>query len=403
MYKVEYLILLDNAKTKCRTVHSLKKLLESDAEIEIDKNKISYHNYTCALNIQLGTNANKAHLFFDITLRCEQENDIEKFSELLKAVRTVLSLITTTQYVIWDDLSLFYASKAYPLIFDIENLMRQLITKFMLTNIGVGWTSERVPTDVMQSINANNKDLNYLHNVDFIQLKHFLFSENYPNHRESLLKKLKTAEDFSTLDLKEIKTLIPDSNWNKYFEPIVGCDAEYLKKRWDKLYDLRINIAHNKSFTKHNLEETVHLCSELKPHLQKALTSLDEIVLTPEERENIAETVAISRSEQFGEFIIRFRHLEDLMLIITKDIKLKNPKEILGGYIMQNNLLMDKGIIPAELHSALKHVIQTRNGMVHSSNIVITADEIIENQKIIEDFIRYLEKYIRENRNGIVQ
>ncbi|ELV8738233.1 hypothetical protein QNF08_004549, partial [Vibrio vulnificus] len=142
--------------------------------------------------------------------------------------------------------------------------MRLLITKFMLTKIGLGWTKERVPTDVQQSINSNNTDANYLNNVDFIQLKNFLFSENYPNHKDSLIKKLKSAKDFANLELDDIKSLIPESNWDRFFQPLVGCEADFLKKRWDQLYELRCKVAHNKDFNKTNLEDVSKLALELK-------------------------------------------------------------------------------------------------------------------------------------------
>ena len=242
----------------------------------------------------------------------------------------------------------------------------------MLTNIGVGWIKDRVPTDVQQSINPNNKDINYLHNVDFIQLKNFLFSENYPNHKDSLIKKLKSAKDFSNLDLDEIKSLLPESNWDKFFEPIVGCNAEYLKKRWDKLYDLRCKVAHNKTFNKSDLDEVKRLVNQLKSHLEKALSNLDKIVVAEEERENVAENVVINFSEAFGDFIINFRHLERLLGMISNHPKIvtgsKKHKSI--GNLSGN--LRDKGIISEEQYKAIKRVSHVRNNIVHRGDLSLT-------------------------------
>ena len=41
MYKVEYLILLEAEKTRCKTVKALKNLLQSDSDISIDRSKIT--------------------------------------------------------------------------------------------------------------------------------------------------------------------------------------------------------------------------------------------------------------------------------------------------------------------------------------------------------------------------
>ncbi|MEM8528280.1 MAG: hypothetical protein AAGG68_26790, partial [Bacteroidota bacterium] len=381
MYKVEYLILLDNDKTRCKTVKALKSLLQADSDINIEKNKVTHKKYTTSISVKLGKKDDASHLFFNISLKCDSEEDIEKFSKLLKAIRSSFSLVTKTHYVIWDDLSLFYAQKAYPIIFDIENLMRLLITKFMLTNIGVGWTKDRVPTDVQQSVNPNNKDINYLNNVDFIQLKNFLFSENYPNHKESLIKELKNAKDFSNLDLEEIKSLLPESNWDKFFEPIVGCDAEYLKKRWDKLYELRCKVAHNKSFNKNDLEEVKKLVSELKPHLEKALGSLDEIVINEEERENVAENVVINMHKAFGGFIMQFRQLEKILNSTVNHPNLNPDKRKLRGFGNQTGFLREKGIITEKQYKELKRIFYTRNKIVHPGDLSLTIRDIAFSEK----------------------
>lgn len=398
MYKVEYLILLDSEKSKCKTVKAIKNLLQADSDIEIEKNKITHNGYSTTISIKLGKKDSAQHLFFNISLTCNKEEYLELFSKLLKSIRSALSLISKTHYVIWDDLSLYYAQKAYPLIFDIENLMRQLITKFMLTNIGVGWEKDRVPTDVQQSINPNNKDVNYLQNVDFIQLKNFLFSENYPNHKDSLIKELKNAKDFSNLDLEEIKSLLPESNWNRFFEPIVGCDAEYLKKRWDKIYDLRCKVAHNKSFNKNELESVDVLYNELKPHLKKAIDSLNEIVITDEQKENIAENVVINLNEAFGEFIINFREMEKLLSRIARSLHPENNKNLLfRGVGNSSDILLENGIITKEQYSIIKRIFYTRNSIVHHSDISLSIKEISYCEVMIKKINQFLKSYYYEN------
>jgi len=126
--------------------------------------------------------------------------------------------------------------------------MRKLITKFMHINVGIAWTEERIPDDVQKSINSNNNDSTYLYNVDFIKLKDILLSERFTKHGDALIKELKTSTK-ATFKRDEIKALIPTSNWERYFSDQVGSDSAELASLWEKLYDLRCKVAHNKAFT----------------------------------------------------------------------------------------------------------------------------------------------------------
>ncbi|OXL16969.1 hypothetical protein CAN34_13700 [Psychrobacter sp. DAB_AL32B] len=76
--------------------------------------------------------------------------------------------------------------------------MRKLLTKFMLINVGVNWYKTDVPDDVANSIRTkdNNlkKDFTYFHNTDFIQLKNFLFSEEYISNKNKLINTLKSLK-----------------------------------------------------------------------------------------------------------------------------------------------------------------------------------------------------------------
>jgi len=395
MYKVEYLILLDSKKSKCKTVKAITNLLQADSDIEIVNNEIFFKEYSTDILIKLGKKDSAQHLFFNISLICKTESDIELFSKLLKAIRTALNLISKTHYVIWDDLSLFYAQKAYPLIFNVENLMRLLITKFMLTNIGIGWEKDRVPTDVQQSINTNNRDINYLQNVDFIQLKNFLFSENYPNHKDSLIKELKNATDFSNLNLDEIKSLLPESNWNRFFQPIVGCEAEYLKKRWDKLYELRCKVAHNKSFNINEFELVRTLHDELKPHLEKAIKSLNKIEVSDEQKENVAENVVINLNESYSMFMLSYRYMEQRLNEVANDIA---DSTVAFGVVDSANKLLSEGLITKKQHTIIMQINKTRNSILHNADAAPASHEIDYCQQMIYQVNDLLYGYLHKTK-----
>lgn len=193
MIKVEYLIFKEAKAELCADVDTFNNLLKTNATLKIENEKLTHENLEVGYRIQLGKIANTDKSFFHVEF---QLNDpalddnpalIDNFSSLLRAVRSSISLIMKSPIILWDDISLYYSKKAYPIIFEIENLMRQLITKFMLINAGVEWEKLSTPDDVQKSMNSNHKETTFLYNLDFIKLNDFLFSENYPEHKNALI------------------------------------------------------------------------------------------------------------------------------------------------------------------------------------------------------------------------
>lgn len=397
MFKVEYLVLFDTNKTQCRTVSALKNLLQADSNISIDRSKVTFEKKTADLSVKLGKKDDKEHIYFNLVLKCKEESDLEWFSALLKSIRRSLALITKSTYVVWDDLSLYYGSQAYPLIFNIENMMRQVITKFMLTNVGLGWTKDRLPTDVQQSVNINNKDNNYLYNVDFIQLKNFLFSENYPSHKESLIKKFKAAKDLSELNIEEIRALIPESNWDKYFEPIVDCEAEYLKKRWDLLYELRCKVAHNKDFQKSSLEDVKKLVSELSPILEKAISSLDSISVADDDKDAVFDKVLSNYDIVFSKFMSRIHRLESVIDNIFETYGIEIVYLRKASMLDKIRLLQKEGLISNEQADIMHMARKIRNELVHNHEFNMSHNEVLHIQRMLEKLIISLESGLNRN------
>ena len=150
---------------------------------------------------------------------------------------------------LWNDLSSHYAQKAYPLIHEIENLMRRLIANFMLVTVGREWVKETLPKVVDDAVKASKRKegdrdyLNVLHTVDFIHLGALLFDAYSKGTPQELHVKLKDAKNGD--DLKALQEFIPESNWNRYFAKLVDWEDGQLKSRWEKLYLLRCKVAHN--------------------------------------------------------------------------------------------------------------------------------------------------------------
>ena len=396
MYKVEYLIIVDKVNTT--TVQSLKNLIQSDDEITLTKTHLKVGENSFEYEIAKGSifTGDKS-TYFHLKFSCGESSEIEDFSGALRKVRGRLSMINKAHFTLWDDISMHYSTKAYNKIYHIENLMRKLLTKFMLVNLGMDWTSERIPSDVKNSININNKDVNFLNNIDFIKLSDFLFSENYPSHKESVIKKLTQAKDLTSLDINEIKSLLPESNWSKYFASIVECEGEYLNKIWKKLYELRNSIAHNKSFSLTDEKQVEELTSEIGGYLEDAISKLDEVVIPESEIENVVENVVSERNEQIGLFIDNYRQFEYNLQSLYRQIH-SSADKIGAAFIPLRKVLSELSamqLVPKELVDSINKISSIRNIIVHGTNIEFHSTELNKYSAELEDYTEKIKKLLQ--------
>lgn len=391
MHDVEYLILLDDRKTSCTTVEALLHLLQSDSDIVVDsgtgkivyklKNEFSY-------NIVKGESDNpddpKAkNIYFHTKITCAKTGDLQAFSLLLRSIRRVVASLLATpsaHQVLWDDVSIYYAAKAYPHISSTENKMRKLITKFMHINLGIAWLESRIPDDVQKSINTSNRDTTYLYNVDFIKLKDILLSESYSKDRDALINELKDNHK-DTFKREEIEALIPMSNWDKYFSHEVSFDASELSKLWTQLYELRCKVAHNKSFGLEDLNETKKLCKKIDPVLSEAIEKLDHIHVDGKEtRDKIIDEAVANASKNDGnalkEFLKSTRKLSNLTYNLTSPLQSTSKGE--RDFLRDVSLMKGAGYISAQDVDFIKEVYDMRNLLVHNLNDSRDIDGLID-------------------------
>ncbi|WP_052515650.1 DUF5655 domain-containing protein [Phaeodactylibacter xiamenensis] len=390
MYTVEFLVIV--ASTNTNSLKSLKSLLLSDDDVEkVTSTKITVAGYEFSYRVETGKiNADKEPTYFVLHFECEKEDEIPKFVKSIRVIRSVLSIINPKIYKLWDDIAQYYSERAYSRIYKVENLLRKLLTKFMFINLGINWTSERMPEEVKESIRSGNKDPNFLHNVDFIQLSNFLFSEKYPNHKEFLIKKLSKADSIDELNLEEIKSLLPESNWSRYFEELVDCEGEFFIKRWERLYKLRNAIAHNRFISIGELEEVEELVEELSLIIEEAIEKLSRVVVPDDELENVVENVASERNQQVGNFIASFKELENTLSKLSKQFSIGEQlaKNTIVPISKSISLLANANAIPREILDDLHIANKFRNLVVHSSTFdipsLLIGDRIEEIKRLNE-------------------
>jgi hypothetical protein len=381
--RVEYLAIVDGADGFCADVTALGHLLQSDRRLSLDENTITFDGKDFVCDLQPGVTEDQTNRFFHIVIICNDIDRREAFEGLLKTLRGLLyKLANREPQILWDDVGRFYAMKAYPLIHELENLLRKLITKFMLTKVGLGWTKEAVPKEVSESVKMKSlsSGSTYLHQVDFIQLSHFLFKPYTTGDSKRILDELGKSKDLSDLVLSEIKQLIPRSNWDRYFSTVVKCESEFIRIRWERLYELRNHVAHNRSLRRDDFQDIESLVGEIRPVIENALAGVGDIVLSASEKETVAENVAISRHSLNGEYIELWNRAHEklfaLAMLVSNPENQERTQRLGKSPASLLNILSAEGAISGRIRAQLKECYRLRNVIVHHSDVTFPESKL---------------------------
>ncbi|MGI0495568.1 hypothetical protein ACN4EG_27645 [Alkalinema pantanalense CENA528] len=372
----------------------------SDNSIQFEGTQFSY-------DVQTGTTTEGDQRYFHIAVGLQDVGDIETFEELLKSIRTMLFQISSKEpQVLWNDIGLHYARESYPAIYELENLMRKLITKFMLTSIGLTWTKETIPKEVLESIKVKKQvaESNYLHQVDFIQLSNFLFKPYTTGNTAKILETVATSMSPEELNLDELRKLIPRSNWERYFSPLVDCESDYLRIRWEQLYDLRNHVAHNRAVSRADRDQINELVNQIRPKIEAAIGNLGDIKLTEMERETVAESVAIGRYALNGEFIEHWKLVHDRLLTLAYLVSSEKNQaklERLGKNVASVlNILREEGAISSQFRKSLRQSHKLRNIIVHHSDVIFPESRLNDEVDMLRILINELENSIAKVSEG---
>lgn len=369
--KTELLISINKTNLFGTSENAFKHLLMAGDQISFSKSNMMQYNgsqYTYELstfNSESVDVISYHFIFSDNSLNDQSSSD--KFSNYIKLQNYIQQLLKQNSKnleVLWDDISFYYAQKAYPLIYEIENQMRLLISKFMIINVGTKWETENVPSKIKSSKSlersnqhANSKNRSgILYNLDFIELSYVLFNEY------ALKENIRELSKLETITQSDIEPYIPRSNWERYFKKIVNIEADHLKKVWTSLYEYRCKIAHNNRFLKEDFDKVAEYVAEMKPAIQKAISELNSIRIDSNDKEIISENVASLNNEVVGKFIVTHN------LLFNEMRKLTTSKGIVPIRRMVDEL-HEKGIInDAERDSIMKFTFY-RNRIVHETGI----------------------------------
>jgi Apea-like HEPN len=389
----EYLIIIEKNSSEafyylCDTTEEFNKLLQTDSDITIDAGCLKYKKVVeFGFEVKNGTVQDKEQRFFHIKLTFRgDESNINDYTEMLKSIRGTVYRAGAQPETLRDDVSWHFSNKSYPLIHRVENLMRKLITYFMLTNVGKEWVVEASPISVKEAIDKSKRKqyVDILHQLDFIHLGDFLFKAYQTRNIAELYDDIEKAQSNIDLNLTLLKEFRPKSNWERYFSKVVSCDDQYLDKRWSSLYDLRCLIAHNAIVTRNDYERIVELVNEVSEHLQRAIDNLDKVHVPTEDRDQVAETVASNINALYGSFIQVWKDLESTLNRVGNINGSTRLKPV--GVLLPH--LYNSGVIDDDQFSEGADLVHFRNRLLHAGASRIEEHEISSKIASLEKFTK---------------
>lgn len=389
---VEYLLIVQKVDSFCDSVEAFSRLLRVDSSITISGGKILHNeNFECDYAITSGDIEGKDQRFFHLKFSHDltDESSLDRFTDLLRVVRSIMARMGDQPETLWDDISFHYARQGYELIHRIENLMRKLIANFMLVTIGKEWVSETSPNEIKDALaKSKRKDyLNVLHTIDFIHLADFLLKPYSKRSAGEILTELKKASTAKEIDA--VKALLPDSNWTRYFSHLVDCEDGYLKKRWEDLYELRCAVAHNAIIKKADLERISTLVQELQVKLEDAINKLPQVKVPADEVQQVAENAASTVSAVMGDFVAAWRDLEGELLKTAARFAWNGRRPMVRDAM---NHLRTCGVLePHQMHRII-NIQQIRNHVVHPTDVAVSEGEM----RVAIDDAQLFERLLRE-------
>ena len=106
MIKVEYLVFVDNVNIKCVDINSFEHLIQSDPELEIEKDKIIFKKkFKADYSIQIGKIAETERVYFHLKFSVNKDTDIDNLTLLLKNIKSIFTIITKIPQTLYDGIS----------------------------------------------------------------------------------------------------------------------------------------------------------------------------------------------------------------------------------------------------------------------------------------------------------
>lgn len=270
------------------------KIVDADQEIELKIHAIGTQSTPLTDLIDAG---------FVLRVKGKNFEAIEDFRHpLLIHLRKNLSF--TNIRILRDDISTRISNDIYPLINQVENLLRRYLVLFFTQRIGVDWWGTTAPGTLTDKINLrknNEKVFTSLCDtdvtlIDFDDLGELIYKQTSGfNRQENIITRIMATASIEDLDnLKEEL----QGNYTKYFKEVF--QDNNFDKKWKTLLEIRNKVAHNNLFVLNDFKTAEQLVSELTKIINEAESKIETFKFSLQEQEAILQATieAVKIAEQ---------------------------------------------------------------------------------------------------------
>ncbi|MTJ49666.1 hypothetical protein FJR05_18085 [Dolichospermum sp. UHCC 0259] len=342
LYKFELLCIDELEKVKfskpknfIRSLSTIEKLWKSEPIISDDCLKICDNIGNINISIQpfdiskMVTGGRSSSAYYIIV-----EGDFDNLEPFrLKFIEQLKDMQFNHRQILIDDVSNKIALDIYPLINNIETLLRKYIVKFFITKIGTDWWSIAVSKDTREKANNQKKNEDVFTSpsrvianvtlLNFDQLGRIIYSQSSLfTKTEDIIDKIRIAEDLDSLKLEVL-----EGNFTKYFKDTF--EQKDFGNKWEKLSKIRNKVAHNNYFFQKDLDLANQLCDELINIINNADTSIDALILSISDIETLVKVRNEREKEELED-----QQSEDPVININEDIEENFTQSI----IPENNI-----------------------------------------------------------------
>lgn len=302
-YTFELLIIDPSGNSEIQSPKSLlygllstEKLWENPEEID-DKGKKYIKDKNLTLKIKpVDTSSVLYNLYESAFILKLESNDFDKLEKFRYPLVVHLKSRLRFEHIriLTDDISTEISNKIYPLINELENILRRYLAKFFTQKVGLDWWKQAVPDKVIEKTKMRQDNENVFSKIvetdmtliDFNDLGEIIYKHKLGfNKPENLTDKILSIS--SVEELQKLKQDL-DGNYNRFFKQHFK-DFSFDSK-WKQLFQLRNKVAHNNLFIKPDLENAQNLHTEIKAIILKAEDKIDDFRFSVEEQEAMIKT-----------------------------------------------------------------------------------------------------------------
>jgi len=231
---------------KKKEVVGTSKIIDAEQNIELVIHSIDTQSSLTDL-IEAG---------FVLRVKSTNFENLEKFRHpFLVHLKGKLSF--TNVRILRDDISTKIANDIYPLINQVENILRRYLILFFTQKIGVDWWGSTAPGLLSEKIGlrkSNEKVFTPLCDadvtlIDFDDLGELIYKQTSGfNRQENIVNRIMSSNTID--DLNNLKQEL-QGNYTKYFKE--AFQDNNFDKKWKTLFEIRNKVAHKNIFVINDL------------------------------------------------------------------------------------------------------------------------------------------------------